>query len=64
MELGREDGGEHAVKYKHGVKRWKCVTVTVHVYCGVRYEVILVLKKAGLLGRVSHSLPCPCTVTL
>lgn len=64
MELGREDGGAHAVKYKHGVKSWKCVTDIVLVYCGVRYEIILVLKKAGLLGRVSHSLPCPFTVTL
>lgn len=35
-----------------------------HVDCGVRYEIVLVLKKAGLLGLLSHSLPCPCTVTL
>lgn len=58
MELRKEDGGERAVKYTHGVK------TNANVYCNVRYVTILVLKKAGVLGMLSHSLPCPCTVTL
>lgn len=56
MELGREAGGEHAVKYTHGIQTNVCY--------GIRCDIIPVLKKAGLLGRVSHSLPRPRTVTL
>lgn len=38
----------------------KCVT---QVVC-CKNKILLVLKKAGLLGMLSHLLPRPCTVTL
>lgn len=45
--------------YTHGVKRNKA-----NVDNSVRYVAVPVLKKAGLLGMLSQSLPRPCTVTL